>query len=85
MLEDYKDGDIIYILMKGEAAAGMMRDWLQCNYRCDLHVCRSKKNKGCVVVKTTDLMWASRIIQWHGYERVTYAPLTPPCRGTCKG
>lgn len=71
-MEDYKQGDTIYILLKADTARAVMTDWLECNYRCDLHVCRSKKTKGCVVVKTKDLMWANRIIKWYGYEQVTY-------------
>lgn len=38
----------------------------------DLTAHRSQKNKGCVVLETTDLMFAARIIQWHTYEKVTY-------------
>ena len=34
--------------------------------------CKSGKNKGKFVLKTKSLMWANRIIQWHGYEKVTY-------------
>lgn len=76
-MEDYKEGDTIYILMKADMAQAMMDSWLQGNYQCDLHVCRSKKTKGCVVVKTKDIMWANRIIKWHGYEKVTYKRETP--------
>ena len=71
-MEDYKQGDTIYILMKRENAEGLLDDWLHHNYVCDLHIRRSVKNKGKVVVETNDLMWASRIIKWHGYEQVTY-------------
>lgn len=68
----YRDGDTIYILMKTDSALSMMNDWIESNYRCDLHVRRSKQHKGCVVLTTKDLMWANRIIQWHGYEQVAY-------------
>lgn len=71
-MEEYKDGDTIYILMKSGSAESLMDDWLHLNYECDLHVHRSKKNKGCLVVETKNLMWANRIIRWHSYERVTY-------------
>lgn len=76
-MEDYKEGDTIYILMKADMAQAMMDGWLLGNYQCDLHVCRSKKTKGCVVVKTKDIMWANRIIKWHGYEKVTYRREAP--------
>lgn len=49
-----------------------MREWLERDYECDLNVMRSQKNKGKFVLKTKSLMWANRIIQWHGYEKVTY-------------
>lgn len=72
MSNDYKQGDTIYILMTAMSAQGLLEDWLQHNYECDLHLHRSKQNKGMVVVETKDLMWASRIIKWHKCERVTY-------------
>lgn len=49
-----------------------MDEWLEGNWQCDLTVHRSQKNKGCVVLETTDLMFAARIVQWHTYEKVTY-------------
>lgn len=72
MSNDYKQGDTIYILMTAMSAQGLLEDWLQHNYECDLHLHRSKQNKGMVVVETKDLMWASRIIKWHKCEKVTY-------------
>lgn len=72
MNSDYKQGDTIYILMDPIHAHGLMDDWVNHNYECDLMVHRSKKNKGKIVVETKDLMWANRIIQWHSYEKVTY-------------
>ena len=72
MSNEYKQGDTIYILMTAMSAQGLLEDWLQHNYECDLHLHRSKQNKGMVVVETKDLMWASRIIKWHKCEKVTY-------------
>lgn len=71
-MKDYKDGDTIFILMTAEQCKSVMREWLELNYECDLTVTRSLKNKGKFVLKTKSLMWASRIIQWHGYVQVTY-------------
>ena len=71
-MNDYRQGDTIYILLKKGQAESVMDEWLEGNWPCDLTVHRSKKNKGCVVLETTDLMFASRIIQRHTYERVTY-------------
>jgi hypothetical protein len=71
-MNDYRQGDTIYILLKKIQAESVMDEWLEGNWQCDLTVHRSQKNKGCVVLVTTDLMFAARIIQWHTYERVTY-------------
>ena len=71
-MEDYRDGDTIYILLKRSQAESVLNEWLEGNHACDLKVRRSQKTKGCVVVETTDLMWANRIIRWFAYERVTY-------------
>lgn len=71
-MNKYKDGDTIFILMTAEQCKSVMREWLEQNYECDLNVMRSQKNKGKFVLKTNSLMWANRIIQWHGYEKVTY-------------
>lgn len=72
MSNEYQQGDTIYILMDAMSAKGLLDDWLHHNYECDLHLRRSVKNKGKLVVETKDLMWANRIIKWHRYERVTY-------------
>lgn len=71
-MDKYKDGDTIFILMTAEQCKSVMREWLEQNYECDLNVMRSQKNKGKFVLKTKSPMWANRIIQWHGYEKVTY-------------
>ena len=71
-MDKYKDGDTIFILMTAEQCKSVMREWLDQNYECDLDVMRSQKNKGKFVLKTKSLMWANRIIQWHGNEKVTY-------------
>lgn len=72
MNNEYQPGDIIYILMDAMSAQSLLDDWLHHNYECDLHLRRSVKNKGKVVIETKDLMWANRIIKWHKYEQVTY-------------
>ena len=71
-LDDYRQGDTIYILLKKCQAESVMDEWLDGNWTCNLTVHRSQKTKGCVVLETTDLMFAARIIHWHSYEKVTY-------------
>lgn len=68
----YHDGDTIYILMDGDAVQGVMEEWLERNYACDLVVHRSRKHRGKMVVETKDVMWSARIIQWHKCDQVTY-------------
>ena len=72
MSNDYKQGDTICILMTATDAQGLLDDWLYYNYECDLHLHRSRRHKGMVVVETKDPMWANRIIKFYNYERLTY-------------
>ncbi len=71
-MNDYRQGDTIYILLKKSQAESVMDEWLEGNWQSDLTVHRSQKTKGCVVLETTDLMFAARIIQWKPFEKVTY-------------
>lgn len=71
-LEGYGKGDTIYLLLSKEQCSSVLDDWMGCNYTCDLSVRRSTKTPGCYVVTTKSLMWATRIIKWHGYQNVTY-------------
>lgn len=72
MEQEYKDGDTIYLLMDADRASALMNDWVEHKFECDMLVHRSKKTKGCVVVETKDIFWASRIIQWYKPKKVTY-------------
>lgn len=45
-MNDYRQGDTIYILLKKIQAEGVMDEWLEGNWQCDLTVHRSQKNKG---------------------------------------
>ncbi len=71
-LGDYEKGDIIYLLLSKEQCSSVLDDWMECNYTCDLSVRRSTKTPGSYVVTIKSLMWATRIIKWHGYQNVTY-------------
>ena len=72
MTADYKPGDTIYILMEPDAAEGLVEDWFTHGYECDMRLKKSEKTPGKVVMITTDMMWASRVIRWHKYLKVTY-------------
>lgn len=69
---NYRDGDTIWILLNQDQCHAVVDDWIECNYICPLKVERSKKHHGMFVITTKSLMWACRIIRWHGYEQVTY-------------
>lgn len=72
-MNDYKQGDTIYILMGAMSAHGLLEDRLQHNYECDILIRRSKKKKRKMAVETTSLIWVNRIVQWHSYAQVTYS------------
>lgn len=71
-MEKYKNGDTIYILMNARMAKVLADDWMVNGYACDLLIRRSNTSKGCVVIETKDVMWASRLIKWFTPIKVTY-------------
>ena len=71
-IEGYRDGMTIYLLLTADQCRSLVEDWVECNYRCPLHVERSKRNPGKYVVTTKCVLWAVRIIRWHGYEKVSF-------------
>lgn len=73
----YREGDAIYLLLTHSQAERVMEEWIENNWSSDLVVHRSRKTKGRVVVETKDLMFASRICQWHSYEKVSYKRTKP--------
>lgn len=71
-LKDYRQGQTIYLLLSAQQCHGVVNDWNEAQYECDLRVSRSKKNPGCYVVETRSLMWATRIIKWFGCMEATW-------------
>ena len=63
MMDEYKEGDTIQVLIHGSHIGTVMEDWLESRRECDIRVRRAKK-KGCVVLETTDIIYASHIVQW---------------------
>ena len=63
MMDEYKEGDTIQVLIHGSHIGAVMDDWLESNRECDIRV-RRAKTKGCVVLETTDIIYASHIVQW---------------------
>lgn len=70
-IEGYRDGMTIYLLLTADQCHSLVDDWVECDYRCSLHVSRSKHNPGMFVVTTKSVLWAVRIIRWHGYVKVS--------------
>ena len=64
MIEDYRPGDTIQLLLQGSHAASVMNEWWEGNRECDLRL-RRAKTKGCVVLEITDLMFAARIVRMY--------------------
>ena len=63
-MDNYKEGDTIFILMTAEQCKSAMTEWLEHNYECNLNVMRSQKNKGCFVIKTKSLGKQNHPVAW---------------------
>lgn len=57
----YPDGTRFQVLLSGSQALSMLEDWLSGSCRSDLRV-RRAKTKRMVVVETTDVVFASRMV-----------------------
>ncbi len=69
---NFKQGQEIFLLLTKEQASSVLESWVEGNWTCDLHVCRSRQKPGMYVVRTFSPMWAAYIIRWHGVEQTTY-------------
>lgn len=63
MIDEYKEGDTIQVLIHGSHIGVVMEDWLESRRECDIRV-RRAKTKGCIVLETTDILYAAHIVQW---------------------
>lgn len=63
MIDEYKEGNTIQLLIHGSHIGAVMEDWLDGNRECDIKV-RRAKTKGCIVLETTDILYAAHIVQW---------------------
>ena len=63
MIDEYKEGDTIQLLIHGSHIGAVMEDWLDGNREGDIKV-RRAKTKGCIVLETTDILYAAHIVQW---------------------
>ena len=60
----YTGAELYQILLPGHEAAEVMEEWLERNIQADIRF-RRARTKGCVVMETKDVLFASRITQWH--------------------
>lgn len=65
-MNGYREGMEVCILLSVEQCRGVVEDWMNCNYDCDLNIRRSKKRQGRFIVTTRSPIWAARIKKWHG-------------------
>lgn len=63
LIDEYREGDTIQLLVHGSHIGAVMNDWLESHRECDIRV-RRAKTKGYVVLETTDIIYASHIVQW---------------------
>ncbi|MEE1140277.1 MAG: hypothetical protein UHP25_02705 [Prevotella sp.] len=70
MKEDYRAGDMVYILLEPQDVAGIVSDWFERRWPVSLNLRRSKDDDRQIVVSTDDTHWASHILKWHNYLEV---------------
>lgn len=76
----YPDGTRYLVLLSGSGAALMMEDWLDGGWRCDLRA-RRAKTEGKIVLETTDLVFASRMVIRNPGCKVSIITPKPPLAG----
>ena len=59
-----KPGSRILLLVENIRVSSIIEDWLETHQECDLRV-RRAKTKGCTVIETQSIMYASNIVRWN--------------------
>ena len=59
----YPPGTVFQLLLKSQEATGVVSEWLEMNRQADLRI-RRAKTQGHVVIETTEVIFASHVIQW---------------------
>lgn len=57
-----KEGTLYRLLLKGSDADWLLSEWWEASGRCDLRV-RRAKTKGCLVIETADVVFASHVVK----------------------
>lgn len=60
----YTGKEVYQLLLRGDEAIGVIDDWLTSGNATDLRV-RRAKTRGCVVIETSDAMFANRVHLYH--------------------
>lgn len=57
------------LLVPSDVALDIVEDWDNNDLTCDLTI-RRAKTRGCVVIETTDVLFANKIQRWHRCQGV---------------
>lgn len=68
-LKQYTGREVFQLLLKGEDARYVVNDWVERNVQSDLRI-RRAKTRGCVVIETTDVVFANNVVQWYPDAKV---------------
>ena len=66
VLKPYPKGTVFQLLLNGRDASSVINEWWEASTQADVRV-RKAKTKGCMVLETEDMIYASHIIKlWPG-------------------
>jgi len=60
----YREGDTVQLLVKSQYIGTVMTDWVERSMEADIRV-RRAKTRGCVVIETRNVMYASYVVRWY--------------------
>ena len=69
IVDDYRDGDVIQLLVPGDRIGSLMDEWMYRGAEADVRV-RRAKTKGHVVIETRHLMYACYVVKNYAGVRV---------------
>lgn len=75
MVDEFREGDVIQLLVPNDRIGDLMDDWLRRSTEADVRV-RRAKTKGHVVVETQYLLYASYVVNNYGGVRVNIKKAT---------
>lgn len=72
-MDDIRPGSTFQILIENYLLEGIVNDWYESRQDCDLRL-RKAKTKGCTVIETQGVMFASRIVRYHPGAKIHIIP-----------